>query len=201
MFKISCYLIVQAPFINLRNIWEDTDRSIIFLRKLWLFFMCRYDVCLFQLVGKFWRTNWVIDVITCAFCKKVSFCAAFFGSRLWKVFLTSSMSIWRNLKTSELFLALVNLILGWSLYSSSIFKIGSCSDECGHLYPLFGIFKTAMLIKYSLNFLAIWSSLEIISSSSTKLILECFVTFCLKSSIINYNLSIKIAIIILFHIS
>ena len=34
MFKIGCYFIVQAPFINLRNIWEDTDRSIIFLTKL-----------------------------------------------------------------------------------------------------------------------------------------------------------------------
>ena len=38
MFKIGCYfLIVQAAFIYLRNIWEDTDRSIIILRKLSLF--------------------------------------------------------------------------------------------------------------------------------------------------------------------
>ena len=34
LFKIGCYLIVQAPFINIRNIWEDTDRSKNFLRKI-----------------------------------------------------------------------------------------------------------------------------------------------------------------------
>ena len=102
-----------------------------------------------------------------------SFVQLFFGLKPWKDF----MSIWRNLKTWELFLALINLILTWSLYLPSIFKIGSCPDECGHLYPLLAIFKIGMLIKYSLSYLAIWSSREIILSSSTKLVLECFVTF------------------------
>ena len=142
--------------------------------------MCRYDVCLFQL----------IDVISCAFCKKstflfsrfvfyIIFCAAFFGLKPWKDF----MSIWRNLKTWELFLALINLILAWSLYLSSIYEVGSCSDECGHLYPLLAIFKIGMLIKYSLNYLAISSSREIILSSPTKLVLECFVTFSDRNSL------------------
>ena len=66
---------------------------------------------------------------------------------------------------------------------SSNFKIGSCSDECGHLYPLLAIFKIGMLIKYSLNYLAVWSSQEIILSSSTKLVLECFVTFSDRNSL------------------
>ena len=39
----------------------------------------------------------------------------------------------RNLKTCELFLALINLILEWFLHLSSIFKIRSFSNECGHL--------------------------------------------------------------------
>ena len=108
-----------------------------------------------------------------------SFCAAFFGSKPWKDF----MSIWQNLKTWELFLALINLILAWSLYLSSIYEIGSCSDECGHLYPLLAIFKIGMLIKYSLNYLAISSSREIILSSPTKLVLECFVTFSDRNSL------------------
>ena len=92
------------------------------------------------------------------------FCVAFFGSRLWKVFLTSSMSIWWNLKTWRVIL--INLILRWSLYLSSIFKIWSCSDEWEHLYPLFGIFKIGMFIKYSLNVWAIWSSREINKSEN-----------------------------------
>ena len=106
----------------------------------------------------------------------------FLGQNFGKIFV-SSMSIWRNFKTWELFLALINLILRWSVYLSSIFKIGSCSDECEHLYPLLGIFKIRMLIKYSVNFLGIWSSREIILSSSTKLILECFVTFSNRSGL------------------
>ena len=66
---------------------------------------------------------------------------------------------------------------------SIVFKIGSCYDKCGHLYPFFGIIKIGMLIKYSLNFLAILPSREIILSSSTELILECFVTFSDRSGL------------------
>ena len=40
-----------------------------------------------------------------------------------------------------------------------------------HLYRLLGILKTGMLIKYSLNFLAIWSSQEIILSSLINVLL------------------------------
>ena len=137
-----------------------------------------------------------------------SFCGAFLGSGFWKGFLTFLILIRLNLKTWEIFLALINLILGWSLYLPSIFKIGSCSDECGHLYPLLVIFKIEIFLKYSLNLLAIWSSQKIILSSSTKLRLECFVTFLdkwfdnfSKSSVISHNLSIKTAIKILFLIS
>ena len=178
MFKIGCYLIVQAPFINLRNIWEDTDRSIIFLRKLWLFLCAGTMSACFSSLGNFEERIESLMSSHVYFAKKStfffsrlvlisSFCAAFFGSRLWKVFLTSSMSIWWNLKTLELFLVLIYLILRWSLYLSSIFKTGSCSDECGHLYPLLCIFKIGMFMKYLLNFLPIWSSRQIILSSST----------------------------------
>ena len=80
-----------------------------------------------------------------------------------------------NLETSELSL--------WSLYSSSICKVESCSDESGHLYPLHSIFKIGIFIKYSLNLLAIRSSREIILLSSTKLILECFVTYADRSGL------------------
>ena len=78
-------------------------------------------------------------------------------------------------------LALINFILGWSVYLSGICRIGSCSDESGHLYPLLGIFRIGILIKYSLNFLAIWSSREITWSSLSNLILRCFVTFSDRS--------------------
>ena len=190
MFKIGCYLIVQAPFINLRNIWEDIDRSIIFLRKLWLFLCAGTMSACFSSLGNFESLMsshvYFVKKSTFFFSRLVlisSFCAVFFGSRLWKAFLTSSMSIWRNLKTLELLLVLINLILGRSLYLSSIFKIGSCSDECGHAHPLLARFKIWMLVKYSLNYLAIWSSREIILSSSTKLVLECFVTFSDKNSL------------------
>ena len=76
---------------------------------------------------------------------------------------------------------MINLIIGWCLYFSSIFKVGSCSDESLHLYPLLGIFKIRICRKYSLNFSSIWSSPEIILLSLTKLILECFVTFSDKN--------------------
>ena len=81
----------------------------------------------------------------------------------------------------NLLLALLDLALGWSLYFSSIIKMGTCSYESGHLYPLLAIFKIGIFIKYSLKFLAICLSREIILSSSTKLILECFVTFSDRS--------------------
>ena len=155
MFKICCYLIVQAPFINLGNIWEDTDKSIIFLRKLWLF-LCAggLSACL-SLLGNFEEQIESLMSSHVYLAKKSTFffsrlvlisyfCAAFFESRLCKVFLTSLLSISRNLKTWELFLALISLILGWSLYFSSIFKIGSCSYECGHSYQLLGIFKIGL---------------------------------------------------------
>ena len=108
------------------------------------------------------------------------FYAAFSGQDFGKFFWLLWCQFDENL---ELFLALINLIHGWSLYLSSIFEIGSCFDECGNLYPLRGIFKIWMLIKYSLNFLAICSSREIILSSSTKLILECFVTLSDRSGL------------------
>ena len=85
------------------------------------------------------------------------------------------------LKTWELFLALISFILGWSVYLSGICRIGSCSDESGHLYPLLEIFRTGILIKYSVNLLAIWSSREITWSSLSKLIFRCFVTFLDRS--------------------
>ena len=107
----------------------------------------------------------------------ISFCAAFFGSSLWKDFIDIN---WLNLKTWKLFLAFINVKLGWSLYLSRIFKIGPCSDESWHFYPLLGIFKIGIFIKYSLNLVAIWAFREIILSSSTKLILEYFEAFSEK---------------------
>ena len=182
MFKIGCYLIVQAPFINLRNIWEDTDRSIIFLRKLWLFLCAGTMSACFSSLGNFEERIESLMSSHVYFAKKStfffsrlvlisSFCAAFFGSRLWKVFWLLRCHL-TKLKNWELFLSLISLILGWPLYLPSILKIESFS-----LYPLLGIFKIGMLIKYSLNFLAIWSWREIILSSSNQLLLECFVTF------------------------
>ena len=146
------------------------------------FLICRYDGRLFRFVGKFWKVNWITDIVSCLLCKK-----SLIGSRLWKIFLTPSMLIWLNLKASELFLALINLILECSLYFWSIIKIGSCSDESGHLYPLIGTFKIAINIKYSLNFSAIWSLREIFLPSSAKLILECFVTFSDRSGSTNFQ--------------
>ena len=155
------------------------------------FFLCRYDVCHWEILKN--RLNhwchhmYILQKKSTFFCSRLvlisSFCAAFFRSKLQKDFLTSSVSIWLKLKTWELFLALINVILGWSLYLSSVFRIGSCSDESGHLYPFLGIFKIEILIKYMLNFLAIWLPWKIILSSSTKLILECFVTFSDRSSL------------------
>ena len=107
MFKIGCYLVVQAPFINLRNIGENSNRSVIFLRKLWLFFMCRWDVHLFQFVGKSWKTNWTIDVIIyvlrknlCIF-SKISFCAAYFRVKTLERFFDffdDSLNLKKNVK-------------------------------------------------------------------------------------------------------
>ena len=95
--KTGCYLIVQAPFINLRNIWEDTDRSIIFLRKLWLFLCAGTMSACFSSLGNFEERIESLMSSHVYFAKKStfffsrlvlisSFCAAFFGSRLWKYF-------------------------------------------------------------------------------------------------------------------
>ena len=88
-----------------------------------------------------------------------------------------------ELKNLRVVFALINLILEWSLNLSSIFRIGPCSDESVYLYPLLDIFKIGRLIKYSLNFLTIWPSRETILSSSTKLILEYFITFSDRSGL------------------
>ena len=122
MFKIGCYLIIQAPFINLRNIWEDTDRSIIFLRKLWLFLCAGTMFASFSSLGNFEERIESLMLSHLYFAKKTtfffsrlvlisSFCVASFRLILWKDFLTSSISIWLNLKTWELFLAVINLYL------------------------------------------------------------------------------------------
>ena len=59
------------------------------------------------------------------------------------------------------------------------------------------IIKTGILIKYSLNFLAIWSSRKIILSSSTKLILECFVTFSDRNGLTVFqNVLLSITILV-----
>ena len=151
MFKIGCYFIVQPIFINLRDIWEDADRSIIFLRKLWLFYeqvrcllvSVRWEIlenklnhwchhmCILQKSPHFSLVGWFNIILLCSFIR----------IKTLERFLTSSVSIWLNLKTSELFLAVINLILGWPFHFSSNFKIESCSDESGHLYPLPDIFK------------------------------------------------------------
>ena len=112
MFKIGCYLIVQAPFINFRNIWEDTDWSIIFLRKLWLFLCAGTMSACFSSLGNFEERIESLMSSHVYFAKKStfffsrlvlisSFCAAFFGSRLCKVFLTSLITIWQNFKSSQ----------------------------------------------------------------------------------------------------
>ena len=156
MFKIGCYLILQAPFISLRNIWEDTNRSIIFHRKLWLFLYARLMSACFSLMGNF--EEWIESLILSHvhFAKKStfffnrfvlisSFCGALFGSRFWKVFLISLILIWQNLKTWELLLALINLILGLSLHLPIIIKTGSCSDECGHYIHYLAYLKMGCL--------------------------------------------------------
>ena len=113
------------------------------------------------------------------------FCVAFFGSRYWKDFFDFFDINLTKLKNLRVTVSLVSLILAWSLYLSSIFQI----------------FKIGIFVKYSVNFLAIWSLQEINLSPSTKWILECFVTYPGDNSIISYILSIKIAIKILFIIS
>ena len=84
----------------------------------------------------------------------------FLSQDFGKVFLTFPMSIWLSLKTWELFLVLINLIIRWSLYLPSIFKIGFSSDESGHLYPLRGVFKIELSITYLQSLLATLSSWE-----------------------------------------
>ena len=97
MFKIGCYLIVQAPFINLRNIWKDTDRSIIFLRKSGLFLCAGAMSTCFSSLGNFEERVeslmsshvYFAQKSTFFFSRLVlisSFCAAFFESRLGKFF-------------------------------------------------------------------------------------------------------------------
>ena len=156
MLQIDCYLILQAPFINLRNIWEDTNRSITFHRKLWLFLYARFMSACFSSMGNFEERIESLMISHVHFVKNTtfffsrfvlisSFCGAFFGSRFWKVFLTSLILIWQNLKTWELLLALINLILGLSLYLPIIVKTGSCSHECGHYIHYLAYLKMGCL--------------------------------------------------------
>ena len=103
-----------------------------------------------------------------------SFCAAFFVSRLWKDFWLLQRQF--NWTYWELFLALINLILGRSLYLSSIFKIGSCFDESEHLYPLLAIYiqNGMKTIKF------VWKSISKFSSFSFAP--PRFNRFCLRCS-------------------
>ena len=103
-----------------------------------------------------------------------SFCAAFFVSRLWKDFWLLRCQF--NWTYWELFLALINLILGRSSYLSSIFKIGSCFDESEHLYPLLAIYiqNGMKTIKF------VWKSISKFSSFSFAP--PRFNRFCLRCS-------------------
>ena len=103
-----------------------------------------------------------------------SFRAAFFVSRLWKDFWLLRCQF--NWTYWELFLALINLILGRSLYLSSIFKIGSCFDESEHLYPLLAIYiqNGMKTIKF------VWKSISKFSSFSFAP--PRFNRFCLRCS-------------------
>ena len=101
---------------HVRNVRDYADRSIM-TGKIALF-MCWY-MCLFQFVRKFGKLiEWLI--LSHAYFAKSSafflktlvlistFCEAFFRSRFWYNFLTSSILIWLNLTIWELFLFLIN---------------------------------------------------------------------------------------------
>ena len=117
----------------------------------------------------------------------LSFWKAFFGSRFWYDFLTSSMLVSVKLKSWDLFLALISFMLGWPLKLSIIYKIGSSSDESEHLYPWLDILKFGIFIKYLLHVLAIYLLQEIIFSLSFRLILELLVSFWERNGLLVFR--------------
>ena len=139
--------------------------------------MRRYDICLLQFIVELRGTDWSIDIIadvlgekSCIFLRMFvlisDFWEAFLGSNFSINFLISSVLVSLNLKVLDLFLVLINLILGWFWYFLMILETGFPSDESKLSYYWFlGMFLIGIFMKYSLNVFAIRWSWEITLSS------------------------------------
>ena len=124
-----------------------------------------------------------IRIFSYNICIHVTFLRCFFGIKISIYFCISSILVSLNLNAWNLFLDLINLILGWFWYFPIIFKRGSSSGESEYSNSWFaGLFKTGILMKYSfsLNIFAICLPCEIIWLPSIKVILETFLDFSAK---------------------
>ena len=136
MFKIDCYLIVQAPFINLSIIWEDTGRSITFLRKLWLF-LCKgaMSVCLSSLGNFEERIESLMSSHVC-FTKKSTFffsrlvLISFFCFRSGHTFLEAIlMKFFGKFSLSETFFTWPSKTITWQITRYSRHKVSTISGS------------------------------------------------------------------------